>query len=362
MDGNGYQVTVQFADVLDLVPQSAVKVDDVTVGKVERIAVDGWTAKVTLHVDDSVHLPANATADARADQPAGGEVRRARRPRPTPRRKGSCAPGPSSRWLAPRRDPQVEDVLGALSLLLNGGGVGAAQGHHDRAQPGHPRQRVLDPRPGRPAGHLRRRPGRAEVPDREGARRGRPALRPAQRPEGRPGHRAGPPARRPEAARRPAQAADHDAQLARPARGRRAPGSSAASKDNTVADLKALQPTLTQLTRSGDDLPNSLRLLLSFPFPDDATQGAIKGDYANLHATARPQRRGAVEAERRRRSGPSGLSGLPSLPLPLPTPAGAAQPARACASRSYRAVPAAAPGRLRRSSASAPGCPDPSRC
>ncbi len=31
---NSYAVTVQFRDVLDLVPQSAVKVDDVTVGKV----------------------------------------------------------------------------------------------------------------------------------------------------------------------------------------------------------------------------------------------------------------------------------------------------------------------------------------
>src|SRR6185437_6198846 len=62
MDGKGYQVTVQFADVMDLVPQSAVKVNDVTVGRVVRISVQGWTARVTLHVDDSVHLPANATA------------------------------------------------------------------------------------------------------------------------------------------------------------------------------------------------------------------------------------------------------------------------------------------------------------
>ena len=65
MGGNGYQVTAQFADVMDLVPQSAVKVDDVTVGKVERITVDGWTARVTVRVKDSVTLPANATAELR---------------------------------------------------------------------------------------------------------------------------------------------------------------------------------------------------------------------------------------------------------------------------------------------------------
>jgi phospholipid/cholesterol/gamma-HCH transport system substrate-binding protein len=36
-DGNAYRVTVEFRDVLDLVPQSAVKVNDVTVGAVETV-------------------------------------------------------------------------------------------------------------------------------------------------------------------------------------------------------------------------------------------------------------------------------------------------------------------------------------
>ena len=36
-DGHAYHVTVEFRDVLDLVPQSAVKVDEVTVGKVEKV-------------------------------------------------------------------------------------------------------------------------------------------------------------------------------------------------------------------------------------------------------------------------------------------------------------------------------------
>ena len=79
-----YTVTVYFADVLDLVPQSAVKVNDVAVGKVESIRLsqstdgaaagvmggstaadatrNGWTARVTLQVNGGVHLPANARA------------------------------------------------------------------------------------------------------------------------------------------------------------------------------------------------------------------------------------------------------------------------------------------------------------
>ncbi|MCA1711777.1 MAG: MlaD family protein, partial [Actinobacteria bacterium] len=38
-----YKVTVEFTDVLDLVPQSAVKVDDVTVGSVSAIELKNYT-------------------------------------------------------------------------------------------------------------------------------------------------------------------------------------------------------------------------------------------------------------------------------------------------------------------------------
>ena len=37
-----------FRDVLDLVPQSTVKVDDVTVGKVTEVKLKGYVAKVTI--------------------------------------------------------------------------------------------------------------------------------------------------------------------------------------------------------------------------------------------------------------------------------------------------------------------------
>ena len=39
-----------FSDVLDLVPQSNVKVNDVAVGKVDRVKLDGWTAEVKVKV------------------------------------------------------------------------------------------------------------------------------------------------------------------------------------------------------------------------------------------------------------------------------------------------------------------------
>ncbi len=62
---NSYAVKVEFRDVLDLVPQSAVKVDDVTVGKVDDITLDGYTAVVTVRLNGEVELPENAWATIR---------------------------------------------------------------------------------------------------------------------------------------------------------------------------------------------------------------------------------------------------------------------------------------------------------
>ena len=58
-----FTVTAYFDDVLDLVPQSEVKVDDVAVGKVTAISLHKWTAKVVMQVNGEVDLPANSTAE-----------------------------------------------------------------------------------------------------------------------------------------------------------------------------------------------------------------------------------------------------------------------------------------------------------
>jgi phospholipid/cholesterol/gamma-HCH transport system substrate-binding protein len=117
-----YAVTVQFHDVLDLVPQSAVKVDDVTVGKVDQIDLDGYTAEVTVLIRKDVKLPDNAEAQIRQTSLLGEKFVSLAPP----------ASGASSQPLGngdvipldrTGRNPEVEEVLGAMSLLLNGGGV-----------------------------------------------------------------------------------------------------------------------------------------------------------------------------------------------------------------------------------------------
>lgn len=118
-------LTIAFEDVLDLVPQSAVKVDGVPVGRVESISVapDGWTAEVGVVVRSSVDLPANALAEVEQTSILGEKFIQLSEP-PTAASPVRLADGDSIPIERTRAATEIEPVLGALSLLLNGGGVG----------------------------------------------------------------------------------------------------------------------------------------------------------------------------------------------------------------------------------------------
>ena len=119
---NPYSVRVQFRDVLDLVPQSSVKVNDVTVGKVDEIKLDGYSAEVTVLVHGDVKLPDNAMAKIRQTSLLGEKFVSLEAPDTgaSPNRLQDNDLIPLDRS---GRNPEVEEVLGAMSLLLNGGGV-----------------------------------------------------------------------------------------------------------------------------------------------------------------------------------------------------------------------------------------------
>ena len=120
---DAYRVTVEFADVLDLVPQSAVKVNDVTVGAVDDDRAGRLARRVTLRLRDSVHAARQRRGRAAADQPAGREVRLAVAAHRPSRREGRLGDGDTIPLRRSGRNPEVEEVLSALSLVLNGGGV-----------------------------------------------------------------------------------------------------------------------------------------------------------------------------------------------------------------------------------------------
>ena len=136
---NPYKVTIEFRDVLDLVPQSAVKVDDVTVGRVDRIETQGYHAEVTVLVRGERQAARRRRRHHPADQPAGREVRvpgaaalrqHQRRPvvrrrpdparpqRPQPRGRGGAGRtvAAAQRW----RRRTAQDHLGRAQLRARG--------------------------------------------------------------------------------------------------------------------------------------------------------------------------------------------------------------------------------------------------
>ncbi|MBF6333683.1 MCE family protein [Nocardia transvalensis] len=121
-------IDIRFDDVLDLVPQSAVKVEGVPVGRVDKIDVapDGWTASVHTVVNSSVKLPANARAEVKQSNLLGEKFIELSAPTqdaaPETLKDGAVIPVDRTRHAT-----EIEQVLGALSLLLNGGGVAQLQ-------------------------------------------------------------------------------------------------------------------------------------------------------------------------------------------------------------------------------------------
>jgi phospholipid/cholesterol/gamma-HCH transport system substrate-binding protein len=82
------------------------------------------------------------------------------------------------------------------------------------------------------------------------------------------------------------------------------------SKEDLLASLKALQPLLDQLVKAGDDLPRALEFMLTFPFPPNVTR-AINGGRVNLHAT--------VDIDSVTFLAQSLIAPPDGLPLPLPS-------------------------------------------
>jgi phospholipid/cholesterol/gamma-HCH transport system substrate-binding protein len=128
-EGSGpgaYTVQVQLADVNNIQRNSRVRVGDVTVGKVTRIERQGWNALLTLSIDGDVDLPANTTATLGQTSLLGSLHVELAPPKDGPPvgklHQGSLIPLASSGAY-----PSTEQTLAAVSVLLNGGGLGDIQ-------------------------------------------------------------------------------------------------------------------------------------------------------------------------------------------------------------------------------------------
>ncbi|GAB3143038.1 MCE family protein [Amycolatopsis stemonae] len=278
-----YHVTALFTDVLDLVPQSSVKVNDVAVGRVDKITLtpDTRSALVAMTVNSDIALPANARAELKQSSLLGEKFVELSVPTAEPAT-GHLGDGAQIPLGRTNRNPEVEEVLGALSLLLNGGGVEQIQkiSHelNDALSGNEPEIRALLSRVDELAtqldGHrteiLRAIDGLGKLSktltgQTQNLTNALDNLAPGLK-----------------------IVTDQRDQLVGMLNALNSLSGVAVdtvtkSRDQLVANLKALQPTLTKLGEAGANLPNALQILLTYPFPDYAGN-VIKGDYANVEA------------------------------------------------------------------------------
>jgi phospholipid/cholesterol/gamma-HCH transport system substrate-binding protein len=329
-----YTVRAQFADVLDLVPQASVRVNDVAVGRVTSVEVagDGWSALVTMKVNGDVRLPANAYAHLEQSSLLGEKYVQLSAPPAAEGSHGQLRGGPVIPEAHTDRNPEVEEVFGALSMLLNGGGIQQLRTittELNKALAGNEpqvrdmltqvdtlvteldthKQDITDALDG-----VNELSATLAVRDQKigtvltGLS---PGLKVLDEQRG--------------SLVTMLRALDTLSGVAVDTVNR--------SKDDMVADLKSLAPTLQRLADAGKDLPDSLQVLLTYPFTDEVLNG-VKGDYLNVYLdltavpgtelipalksednvypppTAQPDSKGGKPA---RGSGP------PGLPLPLPS-------------------------------------------
>jgi len=320
-----FSVKVQFRDVLDLVPQSGVKVNEVAVGRVDDIALapDGWTAEATILVNGDVELPSNAIAMVRQSSLLGEKYIELSPP-PAGQATGRLADGAVIGLDRTNRNTELEEVLGALSLLLNGGGVEQLQTITQELN------LALDGRESDIRAALERTTEFVTALDAsksqitraiDGLNRLAGTLN-AQRDQlagaidnlG-PGLKV---------------LSDQRGQLVTMLQALESLSTVAVDTvnrggDDLVADLKALAPTLTKLGEAGNALPKSLEILLTIPFTDESVND-VRGDYFNLFADIDLDLQSILDTLNRSNSSPlSGVPGLGSvvdgtggLPLPLP--------------------------------------------
>ncbi|MFI5605978.1 MCE family protein [Amycolatopsis sp. NPDC051903] len=306
-----YTIKVQFQDVLDLVPQAGVKVNEVPVGQVESVGLtpDGWHAEVTLEVNGDVKLPANALANVKQSSLLGEKYVELSSPGDG-QAQGTLANNATIPLARTGRDVEVEEVLGALSLLLNGGGVdqlNTITKELNNATSGkEPDIKALLDNANELVSNLDEQ-SRNITRALDGLDRLSMTLKDQKDKLVGAVDNLGPGIGVLEQQR---------GQLVTMLNALNnlsgvATDTVTKSKADLVADLKALTPTLQKLGEAGNDLPQALQILLTFPFTDQAYDD-VKGDYFNLFAKVDLNLKDVVDNLGRSRQ--NGLSNL--LPVP----------------------------------------------
>ena len=280
---DAFSVQAQMPDVVNIQPNSRVRVDDVNVGTVTNVERQGWHALVTMRIDGGVSLPGNSTAKIGQTSLLGStHVELA--PPTSVQPEGKLHDGSLIPLSSASAYPTSEQTLAAVSLLLNGGGVGQLQDviqafstalrgrEHDLRSlieqldifVGHINDQTgeiisagesLDRVVGTFADHK-------DIVDR--AIKTIPDALAVLRDER-------------------TQLSEAIGQLGR--FGELATDSVNQTKDSVIKEFRQLAPILKSLADAGPSLTRSLSMLLTFPFPYESLDKWIRGDFGNLSTT-----------------------------------------------------------------------------
>lgn len=122
-DGATYSVSAAFRDVANLTLGAKVKLGGVVVGEVTDITTSHFVARVTMNVEKKFRLGSGSRFEIRFTTPLGEDFVSV-----TDSTKGSpLADGGSVPVRQTDAAPNIEDTFAALSMLLNGGGLGNLQ-------------------------------------------------------------------------------------------------------------------------------------------------------------------------------------------------------------------------------------------
>ena len=121
-----FTIQAELPNITNLQPNSRVRLGDVTVGNVTKVDMQGWHALLTMTLDGDVNLPANATVKLGQTSLFGSLHIELAPPTDAPP-EGRLHDGSLIPLSAAGTYPSTEQTLAAISLVLNGGGVGQVQ-------------------------------------------------------------------------------------------------------------------------------------------------------------------------------------------------------------------------------------------
>jgi len=277
-----YTIRAQLADVNGLQPNSRVRVNDIVVGSVRKVEQQGWHALVTMQIDGGVELPENATAKLGQTSLLGSlHIELAAPTSDAPQGKlheGSLIPLTSSSMY-----PSTEQTLAAVSLVLNGGGIGQLQDitrELSTAFAGREQDlRSLIEQLDTFTGYVNDQTG--DIIHATESLNGLVSQFAAKQPvvdralETVPDALAVLKQQRENLANAVTKLGQFSALTADAVN---------ETKDKLVTELQQVGPVLESLANAGPALTRSLSLLSTYPFPNDTLENWIRGDYGNLTA------------------------------------------------------------------------------